>query len=199
MSGFAEVVHRRILVHFTADAMTGQVAYNAAAVALRPGLDRMTHVAQPVAGHCLTHTLPEALFRNFDEPLRLGRDLADSHGKRAVRLPAVQHQTAIDADDGSFLQNLLFGGNPVHHLVVNGRAERGRIAAVVQEGRNGVVFADKLLGIHIKRSRTHPRLYSLAELLQHLVEECARFAHFPDLIGVFDANHRSASRVFRMF
>ena len=176
-------------MHFAADAVAGQVADHAAAVALGPALNGMAHVAQAVARHSLTHTLPETLLGDLDQRLGLGGDFAHAHGESAVSLPSIQHQAAVDADDGAFLQNLLFGRNPVDNLVVHAGAQRGGVSFVVQEGGRGVVLADQLLGIHIQGSGAHTGLDSLAQLLQHLVEEGARLAHFPDLVGIFNTNH----------
>ena len=84
------------------------------------------------------------------------------------------------------------------NLVVHAGAQRGGVSFVVQEGGRGVVLADQLLGIHIQGSGTHTGLDSLAQLLQHLVEEGARLAHFPDLVGIFNTNHCLAPKVSMM-
>ena len=86
----------------------------------------------------------------------------------------------------------------MHHRIVDRRADGGRVALVVQEGRNGVVFPDQLLGIYIQGSGGNTGLHSFAQLLQHLIEECARFAHFPDLIGIFQTNHYLTPKVSMM-
>ena len=176
-------------MHFTADAVAGQVADHTAAMALGPALNGMAHIAQAVSRNGLAHALPEALLSDLDQRLGLGGDFAHAHGKGTVSLPAIQHKTAVDADDGAFLQNLLFGRNTVDHLVIHAGAQGGGVSFIVQEGGCGMVLADQLLGIHIQGSGTHTGLDSLAQLLQHLVEEGARLAHFPDLVGIFNTNH----------
>lgn len=185
----AVIEHRRIFVHFAPNAVTGQVADDAIAVAFSHLLHRVTHVTQPLARDSLPCARKEALLRDVNQALRFRRNFANAHREGTVGLPAVQHQTAVDGQDLPFPQNLLFGGNAMHHRIVNRRADGCRIPLVMQKRRDGVVFADELLGVDIQRSGTHTGLNGLAQTAQHFVEKRARVTHFADLLRILQTDH----------
>src|SRR5690606_37874538 len=91
---------------------------------------------------------PEALLGDVDQLLDLGRDLADGHRDGGVAVPAVHDRTAVDGDDVA-LHELSLPRDAVHHLVIDGGADRGRERrrAVPLEGwdastRANVVLSD---------------------------------------------------------
>ena len=61
----------------------------------------------------------------------------------------------------------------MHHRIVNGCADTGGISFIMKEGRDGMVFANQLLGIRIQCSSAHAGLYSLTQLLQHFIKKRA--------------------------
>lgn len=77
----------------------------------------------------------------------------------------------------------------MHHRIVNRRADGCRIPLVMQKRRDGVVFADELLGVDIQRSGTHTGLNGLAQTAQHFVEKRARVTHFADLLRILQTDH----------
>ena len=55
----------------------------------------------------------------------------------------------------------------------------------------GMTMTQKILA-------AHAGLDSLAQLLQHLIEECASFAHLPDLIRILQADHSATPSSLKM-
>src|SRR5690606_15028116 len=95
----------RLLVHVTPDAMARVLAHDAIAVAFDERLYRARDVADFVPSARLVDPDLERLLGDFQQPLRLGRDLADANRQRGVSHLAVVDGAAVQAVDVTFLQD----------------------------------------------------------------------------------------------
>ena len=75
----------RVLVHLAADAVADVLADDREALAFDVGLDGCADLADPRAGAGGADATPERLSRDIDQPLRLGRDVADADGDGRCR------------------------------------------------------------------------------------------------------------------
>ena len=189
MPGAAKVVDARFLVHLTADAVACEVPHHAVAVCLGEGLHRVADVAQRMPGDGLPRAREEAGLRDLHQPPLVLADASDRDGQRAVRLPAVQHQAAVQADDRALPQHLLLGGDAVHHRVVHAGAQGGGKALIAQERGRRPVVPDVLFGHRVQLGCGHARLHSLRRRLQRLIEKRSGPAHAADLPWVLDGDH----------
>ena len=144
------------------------------------------------------NTFEKALFCNVDQLLMLRRDLAHTYGEGAGRLPAIQNESAVHGENVSLLQDGRFRGDAMHHLIIDGGTDRGRIALIVQKGRDRFVLADELFGINIQFSRAHAGLDGFTKAAEHLVEKRAGLAHAIQLLCILEINHRIASSVSKI-
>ena len=76
----------------------------------------------------------ERLLADVEEPLRLGRDLADRHRDGAVGDEPVERDAEVERDQVALPRAILVG-DPVHDHRVRRDAERGREALVALRGR----------------------------------------------------------------
>ena len=189
VAGEAKIGHGRILMHAAADAVSGQIPNHAIAVRFRMGLHGRADIPDAVAVNGHGRAAPEAFLRHADQIQLLLAHLPHRAGKGAVRLPAVQGKGHVDGDDGAFLHFHVFRRDAVHHFIVNGGADGGGIAFVAKLCRNGAVFADQLIGVPIDGGRGDARHDGLAHLLEHIMKQMPRAAHFRQLIRILDDNH----------
>ena len=113
-------------------------------MAFHISLDGCGNIKQPVAFLCELDPLEKALPGHIDQVLSLRRDLSAGEGRRAVPVESSDIGTHIDADDIALLQHP-FAGNAVDDLIVDADADAGRIAVIVEEGRDSALFADEML------------------------------------------------------
>ena len=123
-----------IFVHFAANSVAAHVANHAVAMCFRMRLHCVADVAQPIPRLHDLNRFPEALFRNVHQLLHFAGYFADSHGKRAVRLPTIVHQPAINAQKLPAFQRLVVG-KPVHNRLIQRSADRiGKSMIVLKRG-----------------------------------------------------------------
>ena len=82
-------------MHFPADAMSGKLVDRSESVRFGVALDRVAHIAQPVAGNTLLRSFPEAFLGYPDQLLRFRADGSDPCCESGVGLPAVKQQCAV--------------------------------------------------------------------------------------------------------
>ncbi len=102
-------------MHVAPNAMADQRAHDRKAVlGLDVMLDRVTDVADVVAGHTLRHRQVQRLLGDGQQLLRDRRDRADREGARGVCHPAVLDDADVDRQDVPALERV-GAGDPVHH------------------------------------------------------------------------------------
>ena len=118
---------------------------------------------------CFCHFNPfkKALSRNLNQLCSLLTDLPDAEGARHIGMISFVDQSGIQADDIALLQNKIIRGNPMHHFIIDGYADRSRIAVIVQEIRLAAMFPDQLLSQSVDILRGN----SGADRLLHLIED----------------------------
>ena len=134
MARRAVVRHLGRLVHLSADAVADILPHDGEAVLLHILLHRVTDVRDAAALAGVFDALEEALPRDVDEPLRLLGNLSAGVGRRTVAVEPADIRAHVHADDIALLQDP-FAGDAVDDLVVDGDADAGGIAVVVQERR----------------------------------------------------------------
>src|SRR5215510_10483843 len=148
-SRVAEVRHLRLLVERPADAVTHERAHHPEAMALAVHLHGMRDVADAITHAALHDGLVEALPRYVDELLHPGRHRTHGEGNRAVAVVTLDHATEVEPDDVALLQPALGRRDAVHHLLVDGGAHSGRIAAIPLEGRGRPLGHDERLDLGV--------------------------------------------------
>src|SRR5581483_877738 len=141
--GGPEVGHLGLLVHLAPDAVPDVLAHDAEAVLLDVRLDRVGYLAEPLPGAQVADPLGQRLARYVNKLLRLGRALPDDDRDRGVGDEPLVRAAEVEADDIAFLQHAL-AGDAVHDLLVDGDADRGRIAVVPEERRLDTLLRELL-------------------------------------------------------
>src|SRR5262249_4176711 len=147
--GIAEVRHLRLLVERPTDAVAHEGAHHPEAVALTMHLHGVRDVADAVAHPALDDGLVETLPRHVDELLYPRGHRAHRQGHRAVAVVALDHAAEIEPDDVALLQPALGRRDTVHHLLVDGGAHGGGIAAIPLEGRGRALRHDEGLDLRV--------------------------------------------------
>src|SRR5499433_959474 len=195
-SRVAEVRHLRLLVERSADAVPYEGAHHPEAMALAVHLHGVRDVADAIAHAALHDGLVEALPRHVDELLHPGRHRTHGEGDRAVAVVTLDHATEVEPDDVALLQPALGRRDAVHHLLVDGGAHGGRIAAIPLEGRGGALGHDEGLDLAVDVLGRDARLHQPHEERLHPGEDLPGRAHVLDLAGRFEEDHRiTAGRV----
>ena len=187
---FPVVGYARILVHFPADSVTRQVADNAVAVCLGVLLNRPANIAQSIAGPGLLGTQPEAFLRDLHKLHHFVGSLAYGGGECTVRLPAVQDQSAVYAEELSFPQGFI-AGKAMNNLFIHACADGEREAFESFEGRRRARRADHPLRFAVDFEGRHAGLDHRFQMLKHLMEKLSSIAHFLNLRRIFGVNHFS--------
>jgi cobalamin biosynthesis protein CbiD len=78
------------------------------------------------------------LIGHFAKPLRLSRDLADQVHAAGIAMPAIEDIGHVDIDDVAVAQRFRIG-NAVADDMVDRRADRLAIAAIVERRREGAM------------------------------------------------------------
>src|SRR5439155_10313366 len=144
-SGSAEIRYLWILVVRAADAVADEAADDREAGALDNVLDRMADVGDVVADARLLDPGGKRLLADVEQPLGLGRDLADPERIGAVGDQTVERDAEVDRDHVT-LRGPVLRRDPVHDHRVRRDAERRRVAAIALRGRYTAALADVLLG-----------------------------------------------------
>src|SRR5215470_15299424 len=192
-SRVAEVRHLRLLVERSADAVPYEGAHHPEAMALAVHLHGVRDVADAIAHAALHDGLVEALPRHVDELLHPGRHRAHGEGDRAVAVVALDHATEVEPDDVALLQAALGRRDAVHHLLVDGGAHGGRIAAIPLEGRGGALGHDERLDLGVDVLGRDARLHQPHEERLYPGEDLPRRAHVLELARRLEQDHRVAA------
>ena len=163
---------------------------------VRHRFDRMTDVAEAIAGHggrdAGLHPAP----CRVDEVAQLARHVADEVAPRAVGVPAVDDAADVDAQHVALGDPALRGRDAVDHFVVDARADRARkrrVAAVALEGRRGARVADHPLRDRVERAGRQPGAQLGVQDVEDLGQDAARAPHGGDLLGTLDRDGRRAA------
>jgi len=106
---------------------------------------------------------------------------AHRHRHRAVAKEAVELGTHVERHDVARLQRRP-RRNPVHHLIVHRRAERGRVTVIPLERRLRPGLAHALLGQPVDLQRGHTRLDEVRELGEDARHQLAHPPQLRDLV-----------------
>ena len=112
---------------------------------------------------------------------------ADGVGDGGVGIKAVVDDAAVDRNDVAGAEEAFLGRDAVHHLVIDGGAERGRVAVVSLERGDDAGELGHLLvcgDLEIHRGGAGPN--GRGDGLVDLAEDAARGAHLLDLRRRFD-------------
>ena len=123
----------------------------------------------------------------------LWRGVAAGHRQPAVRPPAVQDQAAVERDQVTVSEPALTG-NPVHHLVVDGHAERVGEALEAEKAGDAAVVADERLGLRIEIQGGEAGAHRGGEVRQTAAQDPSGSAHALDLLGSFETETVDAHR-----
>ena len=148
-----------------ADAVSHQIPDHAVSEGFRVRLDRLGNIVEMIPGFGVFYTFKETFSRHFDEFCRLRTDLAYRVGPGGVRVIAFVDHAGVQADDVALLDDVMAVGNAVHHLIVDGYADRGGIAVVILKGRDAAVAADNLFPQPVDIQRGHAGPQRLAQFL----------------------------------
>ena len=165
--------------------MADQIAHNAVSVGFRVLLHGCPDVGNVVAGPCKLQRFKEAFPRDRDELLHILRHVADEN--RACRIPmeSIQLCADIQAQDIAVAE-LVFPGNPMHDLLIDGCADAFGISAVIQERGICSLFPDIRFGNPVKLLRRHSDFRLLRKKLQGFLNDVARCLHLFDVGRVLD-------------
>src|SRR5439155_5570028 len=193
------VGEQRVLVRPLADAVADVITDDAVAVRSDHRLDGGADVGDPVADDHRADSRLQALARHFQELVRLCRHLPDRDGARRVAVPAPYHGAMVELHQIA-VQKLPLARDAVDHLVVDGDADVLGEAVQVLEGASGPALLGFALGGLVQLLEGDPRLDQLLQLLEHLVDDEPRLAHYGDLVGSLqlDAHYGFAGPVVRL-
>src|SRR5215470_12422644 len=153
-----------------------------------PGVAKVRHlrllVERPtnaVAHPTLDDGLVEALPRHVDKLLYPRGHRAHWESHRTVAVVALDHAAEIEPDDVALLQPALGRRDAVHHLLVDGGAHGGGIAAIPLEGRGRALRLDEGLDLRVDVLGREARLHQPHEERLHPREDLPRRAHVLEL------------------
>ena len=116
------------------------------------------------------------LFGFFDQAAAFGRDFANAEHARRIAVIAIKNGGAVDVDDVSLFQHVLFAGNAMANNVVDGRAHALRESAVTQIGRRAAVLDGVIVNPLVDFLGGHARRNALGDHVEHAhVDGGARF------------------------
>ena len=81
-----------------------------------------------------------------EQPLRFRADHADADGRRTIGVIALILHADVDRQDIALAQDALGRRNPVHDLLVDGKAYAAREAVESLERRHGPIVASNEIG-----------------------------------------------------
>ncbi|GFI64737.1 hypothetical protein IMSAG185_00327 [Lachnospiraceae bacterium] len=146
---------------------------------------------------CRLYTRKETFPCRINELPGLRADLSHSMSSGGVRMISLIDQACVQAHNVTFLQDAVLAGNPVHHLVVDGYADAGRISVIMQEIRNASHLTDQLVAPHVDclGGNTRPD-----KLLQFPVNYTQKAAGLPDQLNLLftldnDTHTRAYSKI----
>ena len=116
----------------------------------------------------------------LEQPLGLGRDLADRERPRRVGDEAVERDADVDREQVALLEPVR-AGDAVHDHVVRRGADRGRVALVALEGRRAALGADVLLGGRVELGGRDARPHRLLQQRERVGDDLAGARHRLDL------------------
>ncbi len=123
-----------------------------------------------------------------DEPHGLVPRPAGRHGQGRVAVEALVEDAEVQADDVSLLEDPP-RGDAVDDLLVDRDADRGRVAAVALEGRDGPELPRPLLGVDVEVAGPDPRPDEGPELGQDAGRDPARLPHELEFRGGLADDH----------
>ena len=142
-AGVAVVGDLRCLMHRLAHAVTDVFPDDGVPVAFHILLNGCGDIHQPVALLRVADPLEKALPGHIDQVLGFRRDVSAGEGSRTVSVKSSDIGSHIHADDVALLQHP-FARDTVDDLIVDADAGAGRIAVIVEEGRDRALLADKV-------------------------------------------------------
>ena len=156
-AGVAEVRDVRVLVVVAADAVAHEALDDREAGALHDDLHGVGDVADPVAEPRLGDPCGERVLAHVEEPLRLGVDRSDGERVRAVRDRAVEGHADVDRHEAAVLDARVVG-DTVDDDVVDGDADRARVALVALGRGHAAAGTDELVGDPVELEGRDPWL-----------------------------------------
>jgi hypothetical protein len=159
---------------------------------LKPSAPARSSIARPIdrvdgrAGHDRPDPCPEALERDVHETSCVGIDLSDAEGLGVVAVHAAEEDRDVEVHDVAVAQRTVVG-DAVAHDLVDRRAERLRVALVVQWARVAAVCDARLVADPVELVGGDARLHVPRQLEQHLARCNAGRAH---AIGELAGRHR---------
>src|SRR5438067_2736610 len=151
-----------VLVIRTADAVSDKDAHDGEARLLDDDLDGVRDVGEMVAGTRLLDPGVERLAADVEQPLRLGRDLADGQSHRAVGDEAVERDAEVDGDQVA-LTGAVVVRNPVYDHRVRRDAERSRKTLVALGGWLPTPGSDVFIRDAVELAHSDPGLELLGD------------------------------------
>ena len=112
------VRHLGILMHLTANAMSGQFADDAVAMSLAVFLHSTADITEVTTSDGIVDTLIQGLLRGTEQLFDLFADLANTERVAGVAAKAVEQRAAVDGDDVTVLKHCLSIGDAMHDDVV---------------------------------------------------------------------------------
>ncbi len=111
--------------------------------------------------------------------------------RAAVAVETLEEDSEIEADDVALLEDAA-RGDAVNDLLVDRDADRGRVAAVALEGRDGPELPGPLLRVEVEVPRPQSRPDERLELAEDGGHDAAALAHGLDLGRGLEDDHRGS-------
>ncbi len=170
--------------------MPDELPHHREPVRLDVRLDRVADVRDPAPDLHLRDALVERFLRDAEQRLHVLADRADGNRNRRVPVVAVQLHAHVERHDVAGHERRR-RRDPVHHLLVHRRAQRGRIAAVSLEGRLGARRPHLRFRRPVEIRGAHARRDHRRELLENARDQLVRRAHLLDLRRRLADDHRT--------
>ena len=123
----------------------------------------------------------KTLLCHLDQFLIIFRYFADGMSSCSIRMISAVDHTCVQAHDISFPKNDIFFGNPMHHFIIKGYTDGGRISFIIQERGNASKLADPFFSFSVNLQRGDARFNDFTQSVVNFCQNLSGFTHKPYL------------------
>ena len=193
-AGLAVVQHLRVFVVDATDAVAAVLAHDGETLGFGRSLDRVADVTEARTRAHAADSLPHRLETALDQPLRVRQRLADEIHAAGVAVEAVADDRDVDVDDVAVLQAFVVRDAVAHHMVDRAADGFGETTVVEVRGDGLLHLHDVVVAEAVELVGGDPGFHMLADHVEHLGGEAARFTHFLLLFGGLQGDRHGGGR-----
>ena len=176
------VGNRRVFVHLTADAMSGEFSDDAVAMRFAMTLHGAADVSDMLACDGILNAEIEAFLRCFQQLTNFVADFTDTKSIGRVTIKAVKESSTVNGDNVTLLKDGLSIGYSMNDDVVDRGTDAARkrtpigIREILERGDSPMI-ANEFLGNGIQLQRRDARFNMFGQFAERFTNKLVRSAH----------------------